>query len=448
LPIQAAYFAHDSVGSLSLVSQNCAAWITGISSFVGAYYWLRHLGNALGFKRTPLWYDLRATLFALHGVLILIAAVFGFWTVGRTIATLTMAHAPAETLVISRHTIPGHVVWQLLPAAAGIALLWGPVQTLLFRTVGLYREDRGLLLSLEPVFRQTGTRPRAVWVVPASSANALAYPLRKTIAITERLLEVLAPEELAAVVAHEIGHLKEGHKARWRLSLLWLVCSASFAFPFIDPDDTWGFAVALFAAFFLLMKLLRVWSRRREHDADNVALTVSKAAVYARALEKLYEVNLFPATQRGGSHPSLYDRLERAGIEPDYPRPELPSRKPTFAGLIAVILFPVVAVAWPHLWQAASGDSAAVSAVVSQRAHPLGRLALEAWDNGDTATAISLYRRAEELDVASPWYPRNLAAVLNQTGDCPGARDAAMRAHARANNDPEILAELFKIECD
>jgi hypothetical protein len=271
--------------------------------------------------------------------------------------------------------------------------------------------------------------------------------LRKTIAVTERLLEVLTSDELAAVVAHEVGHLKEGHKAWWRLGVLWFSCGASFAFAFVDPEDILVFIWTAVAALFALVAGLRAWSRRREHDADEVAVAASDPAVYARALEKLYEVNLVPAALRGGAHPSLYDRLKRAGINPDYARPALPTRNPTWAGLVAVALFPAACFSWPQLWLEASGDSAKVAAVVTKHAHPLGKLALTAWGEGDNAMAVALYRRAEELDVQSPWYPRNIAAVLNQAGDCRGAREAAERARAKADNDPEIVSSLFTIEC-
>jgi Zn-dependent protease with chaperone function len=305
------------------------------------------------------------------------------------------------------------------------------------------------MTSLEPVFQTAGIRPRALWVVSTTWANALAYPLRKTIVVTERLLELLTPAELAAIVAHELGHLKEGPKAWLRLGLLWFLSGAAFIYPFIEPDDHSVFFVAAFGSFFLGAAAMRPWARQREHDADSVAMQTSDAAVYARALEKLYEANLYPATQRGGTHASLYDRLERAGITPDYPRPALPPRLSGLPAMVAAVTFvPVFAVGWPLLWQATAPDPALAAAVVTRRAHPLGELALSAWDDGNTPAAITLYRRAEELDPSSPWYPRNLAAVLNEVGDCKAAAAALQRARANTDNDQDVATSLFTIECD
>ena len=47
---------------------------------------------------------------------------------------------------------------------------------------------------------------------------------------------------------------------------------------------------------------------------------------YARALEKLYRINLIPAVMpaRGQIHPHLYDRMLAAGVTPDFPRPKPP----------------------------------------------------------------------------------------------------------------------------
>lgn len=435
MPLQAAFFANNSVGSLSIAKEEVVAWVTGLACFAGGYLALRELGAALGFKCMPLAYDIRATLFALHGVLIFGAAVLGFWKLGR------LAASPGAGSFCG-------LVMELAPALLAIALLWGPVQTSLFRAFGLYREDRRLVGALEPVFQKTGIRPRALWVVRTSLANAFAYPLRQTIIVTERLLEVLTPKEVAAVVAHELGHLKEGRQAWLRFTLLWFVCATSFAYPFIDPDAKMLFFWTAFAVFFALVFALRAWSRRREHDADALAVDATDAVSYACALAKLYEVNLYPATQRGGSHPSLFDRLERAGITPDYPRPPLPSRKLSWPGLAVITLFPFFSLTWPELWRELSNNSAAVAAVVTERAHPLGRLALEAWELGDTASAIALYERAERLEPRSAWYPRNLAAVLNQAGDCRGAREAVERARVNAKYDPEVENELFTIECN
>lgn len=427
VPLQAAFLARFSAGSLGLVSAGTLAWASGISTFVGAFFALRNLGKTLGFPKTKLLADLRSTLFALHGKLVFLAACLGLLFLGYAVVERDVSH--------------------LTIAIPAVALLFPGVQLFIFRATGIFRKDADLERSLDPVFQATGVRPRAVWVAKMTWANALAYPLRQTIVLTERLLAVLSSEQVNTVVAHELGHLKEGRAAWLRLSSLAYVACASFAFPFVPVDDRSAFFLGAFSLFIAGSLALRSWSRKREHAADGVALETSDAVTYARALERLYEVNLYPATQRGGTHPSLFDRLERAGLTPDYPRPPLPPRGHVVAMWLCILIAPVVGTTWPRLWQSLA-DSPEVDAVVSDAARPLAVLALQAWHNDNLGTSIALYRRAEQLDPYSPWYPRNLAAVLQLAGDCEGARVAADRAYSKLPNEPDAEEALFRVHCD
>ena len=67
-------------------------------------------------------------------------------------------------------------------------------------------------------------------------------------------------------------------------------------------------------------------ARRMETRADKIAAeNVADPAVYARALERLYQTNQMPAVMPKRSakiHPDLYDRMVAAGVTPDYPRPK------------------------------------------------------------------------------------------------------------------------------
>lgn len=427
VPLQAAFLAQFSAGSLGAVSAGTLGWASGISTFIGAFFALRNLGKTLGFPETKLLADLRSTLFALHGKLVFLAACLGMLFLGYTIVERDVSH--------------------LEIAAPAIALLFPGVQLVIFRTTGIFHKDSALEQSLEAVFQATGVRPRAIWVAKMTWANALAYPLRQTIVLTERLLAVLTSEQVGTVVAHELGHLKEGRAAWLRLSSLVYVACASFAFPFVPIDDRPQFFLGAFSLFILGSLALVSWSRKREHAADGVALETSDAVTYARALERLYEANLYPATQRGGTHPSLFDRLERAGLTPDYPRPPLPPRGHIWVMWVCILVAPVVATTWPRSWQALA-DSPEVDAVVSDAARPVAELALRAWQNDNLETSIALYRRAERLDPYSPWYPRNLAAVLQRAGDCEGASVAADRAYAKLPNEPDAEEALFRVHCD
>jgi hypothetical protein len=68
-------------------------------------------------------------------------------------------------------------------------------------------------------------------------------------------------------------------------------------------------------------------ARRMEVRAD-AAATQNQASegVYARALERLYQVSHIPVVMPGKRkvHPHLYDRMIAAGVTPEYPRPTPP----------------------------------------------------------------------------------------------------------------------------
>ena len=64
-------------------------------------------------------------------------------------------------------------------------------------------------------------------------------------------------------------------------------------------------------------------AHRHEHDAGD----------YAAALERVYQLNWMAAGVVNRTHPSLYDRMEKAGVRPSYARPKPPARSP---GLLAL----------------------------------------------------------------------------------------------------------------
>jgi hypothetical protein len=78
------------------------------------------------------------------------------------------------------------------------------------------------------------------------------------------------------------------------------------------------------------------WAVRRVSVAKETAADVAgladeqDAGDYARGLLALYEANLLPATTKGGTHPSLHDRLRKAGLEPDFERPKPPAVMPIY----------------------------------------------------------------------------------------------------------------------
>ena len=96
----------------------------------------------------------------------------------------------------------------------------------------------------------------------------------------------------------------------------------------------------------LIARFSRNFRNRMEKRADSMA-TVHEgdSGTYARALERLYQVNQVPAVvSKSMVHPGLYDRLLAAGVTPSYPRPKAPARFSWHRGLALVLLMAAVAV--------------------------------------------------------------------------------------------------------
>lgn len=166
-----------------------------------------------------------------------------------------------------------------------------------------------------------------VWLLPSSAASAFALPLTRELLFSERLLNLHPDDEVAAICAHELGHLGES-----RAMLAARIGGSLFLVPllFIKPVAfTWGPAALLVigAISWLLIYGSRRLSHRLEQRADKIAQANElDSGTYARALARLHEENLVPAVMpRRRTHPDLYDRLLAAGVQPDYPRPAKPA---------------------------------------------------------------------------------------------------------------------------
>lgn len=197
---------------------------------------------------------------------------------------------------------------------------------------------------------------REVLLMRSPVAQAFALPNSRKLAFTERLLELMPDDELAAVCSHELAHLTESRAARYARSV-----QAFMFMPwiFFNPlIHTFGFP-AFYGLLFTTLgvpRLYRKISRKLESRADQLAkANEGDAGTYARALTRLYEDNLLPAVtaKERSTHPHLYDRLLAAGVTPDFPRPAAASSMAwngsMFAGL-AGILFAFFAMRIIHIF--------------------------------------------------------------------------------------------------
>ncbi|NMG74925.1 M48 family metallopeptidase [Aromatoleum diolicum] len=176
--------------------------------------------------------------------------------------------------------------------------------------------DEALKARVENLLTRCGFRSRGLFVMDGSrrSAHGNAYftgfGAAKRIVFFDTLLDKLKPEEVEAVLAHELGHFHHRHIwkrlaaiAAMSLGLLWLLgwlMAQPWFFAGLGVVDmTMGgtaVALALFALVlpffsFPVAPLMSHWSRVHEFQADAYAARQTRAEDLAEALVKLYRDN-------------------------------------------------------------------------------------------------------------------------------------------------------------
>ncbi len=279
---------------------------------------------------------------------------------------LSIAAILAATAIMPWHF--GIVAWVIaaVTAAALIAMQYGLTVNIMSRLGVLKPADPDLQQLVDDTSRKMGIAVRHTWILPNTAATALALVTTRDIVFTSALLTHLPGEQIAAICAHELGHLSEPPHVRRRRQL-----SAFLFFPliFLWPTIALGNRFLLyFAAWLFIVSLLRSqlggMARQMEIRADQLAgAAVNNPAVLARALERLYEVNQMPAVigRRRSVHPPLYDRMTAAGIVPDYARPLPPKQRSVLdIALLAILVILITAQfataggPWPRKSQDAS----------------------------------------------------------------------------------------------
>ncbi len=266
-------------------------------------------------------------------------------------------------------------------------------------------------------------------------ANAAVVQMANSLFVTTPLLS-FPREEVRAVLAHEFGHLLEARSTIWLRELgTWNLLLLSL---FVPVGGAFGFVVALsmcslllFVAFGFQRRVLRL-----ERAADLVAKDHEGGqGTYARALERLHEHNLIPAASgaKAITHPHLYDRMEAAGVTPDYPRPANPSARRVSATRLASLL-PQLAIVgigfalYSNLlmrpWAGKGGEQMAV-ALSGGRTYPILAMAELRVREGNVPAALTLARYAH-LQGADYSLPFRIATLYERTGQWEPALEALL----------------------
>jgi STE24 endopeptidase len=203
-----------------------------------------------------------------------------------------------------------------------------------------------LKVRIEALARRCGFRAKGVFKMDGSKrsghGNAFFTGIgpAKRIVLFDTLLEKLAPEEVEAVLAHEIGHFRLRHIVKRILASLvvslallaiagWLSRQNWFYEGFgLDPAVARDMPLVGPLLFLLLVPLVSTWfriiptyvSRVHEFEADAYAASHSNANDLASALVKLQRDNAATLTPDpiysaiNHSHPTIAQRIARLPI--------------------------------------------------------------------------------------------------------------------------------------
>jgi STE24 endopeptidase len=173
--------------------------------------------------------------------------------------------------------------------------------------------DEAMKGRIEALVKRCGFASRGIFIMDGSlrstHGNAFFTGIgrNKRIVFFDTLLERLAPSEVEAVLAHELGHYRLRHIAkRLAASLVttllglaalgWLAAEPSFYTALGVPRPSTHAALLLFvmaapAFSFFASPLAALWSRRHELEADTFAARHTGAQDLATAVVKLHRDN-------------------------------------------------------------------------------------------------------------------------------------------------------------
>ena len=199
--------------------------------------------------------------------------------------------------------------------------------------------DESLKSRIESLMGRVGFASQGLFVMDGSKRNAhgnayfSGFGAAKRIVLFDTLLARLAPEEIEAVLAHELGHFKLKHIVK-RILMMFAISLGFLALLGFLKTQTWFYtglgvdpmigasndvmALILFMLVlpvftFLFSPLTSIGSRKHEFEADAFAAKHTKADDLVSALVKLYEDNASTLTP-DPLHSAFYDSHPPASV--------------------------------------------------------------------------------------------------------------------------------------
>jgi heat shock protein HtpX len=243
------------------------------------------------------------------------AGMFGLWWFVAFAPTLIAQASPAWT-------------WWLTALSLAIALAWhhwsGRILLWLLRASPLNRPD--LDAHFQRVFAGALVPTPPLWragVEGGRLANAFAMITleRRGVLFLDSLLDLLPPEQITAILAHEVAHLEQFHRRRllgiyitMTLLIVLLMAGSGVAALIIPGFEAWSWVLSVVGVF------TAMWLRARrmqthETDADLRAIELcGDPDALIRGLIRIYEINHIPrrwssVTEERATHPSLARRI-------------------------------------------------------------------------------------------------------------------------------------------
>jgi STE24 endopeptidase len=200
-------------------------------------------------------------------------------------------------------------------------------------------KDESLKARIEGLMARVGFASKGLFVMDGSkrSAHGNAYfsgfGANKRIVFFDTLLERLAPQEIEAVLAHELGHFKLKHIVK-RIVVLFAISLGFLALLGYLKEQTWFYgglgvqpllgasndamALILFTLVlpvftFVFSPLSSITSRKHEFEADAFAARHTDARDLVSALVKMYEDNASTLTP-DPLHSAFYDSHPPASV--------------------------------------------------------------------------------------------------------------------------------------
>ena len=188
--------------------------------------------------------------------------------------------------------------------------------------------DVGLKTKIEKLLLRCGFESSGLFVMNGSlrsnhgNAYFTGFGKSKRIVFFDTLLEKLTPNEIEAVLAHELGHFHHEHVKK-RIALMFLISFVGLYILGRLKESVWFYeglgvsnlndanAILLFLLVsplfvFFIRPIIAYYSRKNEFEADAYACKFSKSTDLKQSLIKLYRDNASTLTP-DPLHSSFYD---------------------------------------------------------------------------------------------------------------------------------------------